>query len=737
MKYRYILPTLAAIGMMASSCSNDELLTSALGQKGQEVTVSAVAGGQTRLAITEAASGVVNFAWENSDQLYMVNPTNAEITPFALKDGAGKSHGYFAGTPNQPYTSGQNLVAVYSKNSAAPVVINQERNGVYLDLSGQDGSLSDKYQYMFGNGIYQADGTVDVQLQNLVSVIKATLHLPQEETAVNQIVFKDKDNNYYSNAYLMLQNGMFGEQEYHAGDLIRKGEEYAYNGEWNERTDVADASDSSITLNGNFAVQDGSITKYFYVMKVRHTHVVRNHEGSGTDHYNFNDMWGMNPSILLIGEDKVYLAQTRFGESIEPGNIYDLELDAQALPTIALDTPTDVVSEDSGNKQYYAFHAETAGFYSIKCPDTGISLPFVEGYPGFYRSLDVELQAGEWLIVEFSNNSTATIKKVEPLEVGKEYSVEAGDKYSFTPTETGVYKLDGAMTDYFSVSCPEGFNGHMAENIYFFRAGASYFIDFEEATNFTFVKLQTTSLTLGNNTCVTSGYNESDGKTYYTFEAPSSDIYKLVVTGAGWYSAAGEYRGYTSGVGSEDSEHTIGFQANTPVVIWFPNDEVGKSINVAIEKLDYVNITPGVSQNLTTGQKALLTTNEGGAFYKIEGTATMGGMRNYCVAYEGDTKLLTCLNDGDITFSKIEKNPVAEYSAEEQMVLEEGKIYVLDVSDEFSGSVELNRSDPDAEVWLLEKEHGYYTVEYLSWLNPGKFYMLATKDVTISFSKPE
>lgn len=737
MKYKYILPTLAAMGMLVASCSNDEFLSNVQGGSGQLVTVSAsAAGGETRMAVTETASGDVMFTWENSDKLYVINPSNAEITPFALTEGAGKIRGSFSGTPSQAYTSGQKLMALFTHNDAAPATINKERNGIYLDLSGQDGTLTDKYQYMFGQGIYQSDGNVEFALRNLVSVVKATVNnLPQDET-FSQIIFSDNNGSYRSNAYLMLQDGRHGDSEYHAGELVRKGVLDDFNGQWNERVQAEDDYESAITLNGSFSTVEGSLTKYFYIMETRNTDIHQNDGGSGVDRYEISVHNYIHPNIILIGENNLYAARPDGGKVMGAGKIMDLKLDAQVVPTLAINASTEVVSHDENGKEVmYAIKAESAGTYSLFFSGAYLAL----GNHWYGGRKDFELAAGEWAYFRFTDNTTVTVKCPQPLVLNQEYTVERDDSYTFTPTESGIYLFDG-FNHGLSIDAEPGVS---YENLYpnkcILNAGHSYKFNFHDNATFTFKKLGTGTLSLGtDNACLTSGYGD-DNKTYYQFTASATGLYKFITNSS--VDVLGSWPPRISNWVDGVNEVTMALEEGSSWYMYFSSDQSGIDTSVAIEYVGLCKtVAPGQSVNVTVGEYVLVKNeSDKSNFYKIAGTATFSELngQEYTAIQSRDGKILTCKTGGTANVSVVEfSEPAAVYTITDQAKLEAGKVYELNVPENYTEPVKITFfSDDNFSTIFGIHEYGYMCEinNGNTWISSGKIYILSPKDVIVTF----
>ena len=124
----------------------------------------------TRLGLNDVDSKV-EVTWEADDVLQVYAPGSA--TTFQLESGAGTQKAIFVGTPSVPYAIGDPLCAVYGD---ASLMTPDADGNLTLSLAGQDGRLTDRYQYLYGSTTYSGEGTA-FQFKHLASLIKARLKL--------------------------------------------------------------------------------------------------------------------------------------------------------------------------------------------------------------------------------------------------------------------------------------------------------------------------------------------------------------------------------------------------------------------------------------------------------------------------------------------------------------------------------------------------------------------------------
>lgn len=449
MKYNYIIAALTTVSVLAG-CSEETFLPENT-TTGKEVIVGASLDQSTRLAFTEEQNGDVTVTWTAGDYLNVIDDDHNQVTRFNLTSGQESTIGKFAGTPAQPYTNAQELHALFSKNPDAPVTIDNERKGIYIDLSGQDGTLNEKYQYMFGTTVYHEGRDVNFALTPLVSVIKANFTLPSGVTTITNVTFSDLSNSYRSNAYLMLEDGTYGYSQYNVGDLLRKGEEYVTitEGEYQYRNldKPAEPYDKGITLNGDFtANENNQFSAYFYVMRTIETYR-DNNLVTNQDNKSLSDNSYMHPLFLLTDTSgELYIAQVENGKSVQPGNIYELSVN-QLNPVASIPVGQEAYVED-GN--CYAFTPTVSGVYSLYLLDRGWYSNIGYNLVGNERPQDDIYEAGKTYVFRSSNTERVILRCRETrqtVNVNEVFDFEGSNDvyhtYYFTPSETGMYTLQG------------------------------------------------------------------------------------------------------------------------------------------------------------------------------------------------------------------------------------------------------------------------------------------------------
>lgn len=434
-----------------SGCTNEAEEMVSLQPEGKSVTLSAGFGPSTRLAISDEGKAGIAFKWEDGDYLSVIDQ-NYLVTKFSLKEGAGSNEGQFEGKPSKPYGNGQTISALFSKNANAPVVYDKERGGILIDLSGQDGTLNEKYQYMFGQTTIREGVQTAFGLKHLVNVLKVNLTLPSDVKEVESITFSDGSNQFAPWAYVMLQDGVYGDSEYKIGDLVRKGWSYKdvqYEWGYNAEGTPGDTTLNVVTtLKGAFTPVNNVITKYFYALAVRNQ-VDLNTPNAWGEVSNRLEGNGLNPRFWVKSSDgRLLLAESSNGRDLWPGEEYELNLAAAPLETIELGKPHRVLGNYLGedgywypSTTYYAFSPKESGYYNL-----GWNFECIFG--SMDRSSDATyLVGGETYAFRFYEDSEVTFTKVPELKEGVEQNVLASkdntNLFLFTPSTTDWYEFKG------------------------------------------------------------------------------------------------------------------------------------------------------------------------------------------------------------------------------------------------------------------------------------------------------
>ncbi len=289
MKQKYILISSLSVATLFAGCSDAiESLPGVPEVNAVEnyLTVKATAGGDdTRVAITDEISQF-SYTWEDDDTFTVFNATDTTdngfgTTLFAIDaDQAGTNVATFTSTSAVQYTNGETLYALYNGNND----IIWEDGNITLDISDQDGTLTDKYQYMFGKTSYDANGNNGFAFKHLVATLKVNMTLPEGVSSISSVQL---GNPYYdsnclvSKATLVMNGAPFdSEGQFSTGDLVSN---------WDHR----DYQDGTLTINNTFkADANNQVTVYFYVLPA-------SHYGDNTNWYNNTYTY----STILVKDD--------------------------------------------------------------------------------------------------------------------------------------------------------------------------------------------------------------------------------------------------------------------------------------------------------------------------------------------------------------------------------------------------------------------------------------------------
>lgn len=263
-------------------------------------------GAATRLGLTDV-NDKVEVRWQNKDVL-QVYTAGQPMTSFKLTEGAGTAKAVFTGTPAQAYEEGQPLYAVYANNDA----ITPDADGnLTISLEGQDGTLNDKYQYLYAQNTYSAEGT-RFQFQHIVSLIKLQLTLPEGVTSLSNVTLKaDAIRQKATLLTTCIPESMqFQFYPLKLGDVVYSDQKKAEG--------VYGEGEGFISLDGSFTPDEsGKVTLYIYVLPVQ----------SVNEEYQYISHDGWIPTITATtgdGKTTLYMTAIFDEKEIESGKMYTL-----------------------------------------------------------------------------------------------------------------------------------------------------------------------------------------------------------------------------------------------------------------------------------------------------------------------------------------------------------------------------------------------------------------------------
>lgn len=314
MKIKHIFSgLLAGLALLATSCSTAEIdLPQGESQENQQagqvirLTVSA-AQDDTRLGIADNGTQL-DFTWEETDQVKVYNVTQGTQTVFSVEKGSIKgAMAILTATPAQPFQSGDVLRAVFNKN---PQCVQTDVNGnPILDLTGQDGTPNEKYQYMYAETHFQGEATPALAFRHMVSIFKVEIPVTEGLSEISEITLSNANQNIHTKAILNLTtldsdaNNLF-----QPGDLI-----------YPETSDEpVDLRTNSQHISTSLTPVNGKFTAYIYFLPAMNYY--------GSDWYNNTYI---KPSFVLkdkSGTEYIHANSFQQKRIQEPGKTYNLAL---------------------------------------------------------------------------------------------------------------------------------------------------------------------------------------------------------------------------------------------------------------------------------------------------------------------------------------------------------------------------------------------------------------------------
>lgn len=303
MKIHYI-GTLCLAALLATGCS-DQLVNNPLPEgeesQGHTVRIGAVLGekGTTRLGYKETDTEM-NLYWTEGDQLVVYTDNDTVPTLFELKEGVGTASAIFEAA-NASFEEGEFLYALYCKGNQPEM---DADGNLTLSVEGQDGTLNDKYQMMFGTATYMADGTPRFLLEHLTSLMKVNI---QTESTLQSITLAGGNLNGKATMVLKNRPSDFPEnRDIQRGDIVFPSGGSDRYGEY---------SRSGLTIQGSFAPVDGVVSVYFYMLPAR---------VYGSNWANSN--YSLEPSIQAVTTDSIQMVSLKSfsNRNAEAGKMYEL-----------------------------------------------------------------------------------------------------------------------------------------------------------------------------------------------------------------------------------------------------------------------------------------------------------------------------------------------------------------------------------------------------------------------------
>lgn len=305
----------------------------------REVCISASIDKETRLGYNVSEERIA-LKWDNSDYLTVFNGNDLNAgttgTKFGLTDGSGTGKGVFSGVPDNAYQNGDKLYAFFGKNAGNPVTLNTEGN-IDIDLSQQNGSLSDDYQYMFGETEYQSDSDNRFILHNLVSIIKVNITLPEGMNSIDNLTmhFNSDWGGITDKATIVL--GTAPKSNVYTGTVVCPADS---------------GTISNVTIH-DFQVNNNVATTYFYVLPCTR--------------YDSQGSWLENHKGFYFTTQesgKKYISvEPNLAKNIESGKAYELDITLYELEDFENESTANGASEPykiSNARQLCSFMLKTS-----------------------------------------------------------------------------------------------------------------------------------------------------------------------------------------------------------------------------------------------------------------------------------------------------------------------------------------------------------------------------------------
>lgn len=354
--------TLSALLLLAAGC-NQEVLDPQVTpdeQVQEELqTVHAVASfgeDPTRVAIQDNGTKI-SYLWESGDAFTVFDLSQKDYskqnTLFTLDAGQNQvKNGKFSGTPAQAYQSGSTLYAVFNKHDGNQIIQPDAHGNVTLDLSDQNGTLDDRFEYLLGTGTYTTGEDISFDFKHLTTTLKVNFTLPVGMTEISELTFTGASASSNTvtmspTAKLVLNGAEYdSEHMFKPGDVVVAMEHLE-----------SFADPNSITLHGPFKPDaNGVVTVYIYAF------ISKNYQ----DNHSYNYPNVITPSFQIKDKSgKVYINSHpfRYSRTLESGVIYELNTGLFEPENFANEDVADgrtIPYQISNTRQFYTFMLRTA-----------------------------------------------------------------------------------------------------------------------------------------------------------------------------------------------------------------------------------------------------------------------------------------------------------------------------------------------------------------------------------------
>lgn len=334
----YTLCTAALL--TAAACSDDWSEQAPVTTQGEPVRAEAGFGPQTRIEVSDDGTDF-NYYWKSGDAFTVFDALHTQQTLFRIDETSLKENAVtaaFTGKPETAYEVGQKVIAVYNAQGGNEQALSLDANGnLTLDLNGQDGTLKEDYQFLYGEATYQENGKLYFNFNHLVTTLRMQITVPDGVTEVKNV--RLKSSNLVPKATLVLNKAPHDSNNiFQVGDLVYSNSD---NG----------TSSGLLEIAGNFTPVNGKLTLYAYVLDAKN--------------YDDDDSWpgyGITPLLLIEDQNGRELVLNNFftSRSEIKGGVYELTMN-QWVPLVDFKnekTASGTVAdpyEIANEEQFYSF----------------------------------------------------------------------------------------------------------------------------------------------------------------------------------------------------------------------------------------------------------------------------------------------------------------------------------------------------------------------------------------------
>lgn len=376
MKTNYILGAAVALALVATGCSDDQIVQAQEpADKGHQVRVTASMGIDSRLGITDTGTRL-EYVWTADDVFHVYDPANSQATTFKMDEvdlETNLAYGTFVGTPEVAYKEGDKLYAVYNKQQEALVL--DEDGNVKLDISRQNGRLNDEFQFLFAESTYTEE--TNFFFHHLVTMLKFNVTVPEGVTLLKNLQLTT-NSDLPTQATLVLNKAPYDSYGlFKAGDLVVN-----YNRNF---------SGTTLSIEGDFVPEDGVVTVYLYVFPAKMYY----------DDCSWYNQAYLEPSVWMEDEaGNEYVGTAAFdGKKIEAGKTYQLNTGLQLLEPFANES----VADGTSSSPYEIATAGQLYTFMLRC-NRNLYNPTGNSYSNCYYKLtnDIKLDNEHlWLPVSY------------------------------------------------------------------------------------------------------------------------------------------------------------------------------------------------------------------------------------------------------------------------------------------------------------------------------------------------